>query len=82
MSAVSEFLARFPPFDALPAGDLGSIASRVEVRRYGLGENILVEDGEPAHHLYVVVEGSVELSIRRRSSRSWSPVSASAIRRC
>ena len=61
MSAVSEFLARFPPFDALPAGDLGSIASRVEVRRYGLGENILVEDGEPAHHLYVVVEGSVEL---------------------
>ena len=34
---------------------------RVEVRRYGLGDNILVEDGEPAHHLYVVVEGSVEL---------------------
>jgi CBS domain-containing protein len=61
VSAVSEFLARFPPFNALPAGDLSIVASRVEVRRYGLGENILVEDGEPAHHLYVVVEGSVEL---------------------
>jgi len=42
VSAISEFLARFPPFEALPAGDLGTIASRVEVRRYGLGENILV----------------------------------------
>ena len=59
MSAVSEFLARFPPFDALPAGDLNAIAARVDVRRYGLGDNILVEDGEPAHHLYVVVEGRI-----------------------
>jgi CBS domain-containing protein len=60
-AAVAGFLAAFPPFDALPAGELRAIAERVEVRRYGLGANILVEDGELARHLYVVAAGSVEL---------------------
>ena len=58
---IAQFLAAFPPFNALAPGDLSALAARTAARHYGLGENILVEDGEPARHLYVVAEGSVEL---------------------
>lgn len=57
----AEFLARFAPFDALGPGDLQAIAASVEDRRYEPGAVILIEDGLPAEHLYVVREGSVEL---------------------
>src|SRR5438132_4388689 len=55
------FLQRFPPFDALPPGDLAAVAASVEARTYEDGETILVEDGEPAEHLFVVREGAAEL---------------------
>ena len=58
---IAHFLAAFPPFTALTSDDLAALAARTEVRHYEAGENILVEDGEPAHHLYVVAQGSVEL---------------------
>ncbi|MEO9176430.1 MAG: putative nucleotidyltransferase substrate binding domain-containing protein [Gaiellales bacterium] len=58
---IATFLAAFPPFDALPADDLGEIARRVETRSYADGANILVEDGPPSSHLYVVATGSVGL---------------------
>jgi CBS domain-containing protein len=58
---IARFLVAFPPFNALEPDDLSALAARTSVRHYGLGENILVEDGEPARHLYVVAQGSVEL---------------------
>lgn len=58
---VSEFLGRFPPFDVLPEDELTAVAESSELRTYVDGENILVEDAEPADHLYVVREGAVEL---------------------
>ena len=58
---VAAFLGRFPPFDALPPNELEAVAEAVEVRPHGDGENILVEDGEPAEHFYVVREGAAEL---------------------
>jgi CBS domain-containing protein len=58
---VAEFLGRFPPFDALPEDDLAAVAEKVDIRTYADGENILIEDGEPADHLYVVRDGAVEL---------------------
>jgi len=58
---VAEFLGRFPPFDALPEDELTAVAESVQVRTYANGEKILVEDGEPADHLYVVRDGAVEL---------------------
>ncbi len=60
-SAIAEFLAAFPPFDGLPADELDEIAGRVDVRSYDSGETILVEDGPPSRHLYVVAAGSAEL---------------------
>jgi CBS domain-containing protein len=59
--AIAQFLSAFPPFDALTPGDLSAIADRTTVRHFAEGVNILVEDGEPARHLYVVAQGSVEL---------------------
>jgi CBS domain-containing protein len=57
----ADFLGRFPPFDVLPEDELAEVAESVEVRTYAGGENILVEDAEPADHLYVVRDGAVEL---------------------
>jgi CBS domain-containing protein len=57
----AEFLGRFPPFDVLPEDQRTAVAERVELRTYADGENILVEDADPADHLYVVQEGAVEL---------------------
>jgi CBS domain-containing protein len=58
---VAKFLGRFPPFDVLPEDELVAVAESVELRTYRAGENILVEDAEPADHLYVVRDGAVEL---------------------
>ena len=58
---VAEFLGLFPPFDVLPEDERTAVAESVELRTYEDGENILVEDAEPADHLYVVRDGAVEL---------------------
>jgi CBS domain-containing protein len=58
---VAEFLGRFPPFDVLPEDELTAVAESVELRTYVDGKNVLVEDAEPADHLFVVRDGAVEL---------------------
>ncbi len=55
------FLRRYAPFDALPAGELDAAGPAVAERGYAEGDLVLVEDGTPAHHLFVVRSGSVEL---------------------
>ncbi len=57
----AEFLARFAPFDALGPAELQAIAANAQEQRYEPGAAILIEDGPPSEHLYVVREGSVEL---------------------
>src|SRR4249920_501742 len=61
MGDAAAFLRRFPPFDALPEGELERAEAAVLERAYAAGDLVLVEDGTPAHHLYVVRTGSVEL---------------------
>ncbi len=55
------FLRRFAPFDAVPEDELAEAADAIVERAYAAGELVLVEDGTPARHLYVVRSGSVEL---------------------
>jgi CBS domain-containing protein len=55
------FLVKFPPFDALEPDELAAIAAGIEERRYEPGAAILLEDGAPSEHVYVVRQGSVEL---------------------
>jgi CBS domain-containing protein len=57
----ARFLARFAPFDALAPEELETLAASAQERRYAPGAIILLEDGAPAEHLYVVREGAVEL---------------------
>jgi CBS domain-containing protein len=58
---ISDFLARFPPFDTLSQDELLHVAASVAVRSYPSGTDILVEDGPPASELYVIRSGSIEL---------------------
>ena len=55
------FLGRFAPFDGLEPDERLAIAAVVTERGYEPGETLLVEDGTPSEHLFVVHEGSVEL---------------------
>jgi CBS domain-containing protein len=61
MEEVHTFLARFPPFDALSPEELEEVAAAATERDLEAGETILVEDGPPAKHFYLVRSGSVEL---------------------
>jgi signal-transduction protein with cAMP-binding, CBS, and nucleotidyltransferase domain len=55
------FLRQFPPFDQLDATLLGDIAAHAELRAFPSGANILRQGAEPAHQLYVLRSGVVEL---------------------
>ena len=57
----SSFLAGFAPFDALGADELAGVAASAEERQYGAGVSLLLEDGTPSEHLFVVRTGAVEL---------------------
>src|SRR5262245_58100790 len=61
MEEVHTFLGRFPPFDALTAEELAEVAAAATERELEAGGMILVEDGPPAKHFYLVRSGSVEL---------------------
>ncbi len=58
---VESFLARYPPFSALPGDDLHRIAGSVQIEYFPAGATILRQAGEPARFLYVVRRGAVEL---------------------
>ena len=58
---VAGFLARFAPFDTLEPGELDALTASVVERVYEPGTVVLLEDGVPAEHLFVVREGLVEL---------------------
>ena len=55
------FLRRFAPFDAVPEEELAEAEAAIVEREYAPGELVLVEDGTPARHLYVIRSGTVEL---------------------
>src|SRR5690348_12423430 len=59
--ARTDFLGRFAPFDGLEQAEREAIADAAAERAYERGETILLEDGTPSEHLFVVHEGSVEL---------------------
>ncbi|MDX6476967.1 MAG: hypothetical protein QOH95_2478, partial [Gaiellaceae bacterium] len=54
------FLAGFAPFDALGPDGLAAVAASAQERSYPAGEALLIEDGTPSEHLFVVHRGAVE----------------------
>ncbi len=61
MDDVAEFLGRFPPFDRLDDAELARVAGSVIMRSYRAGEDVLVEDGPPATHFFVIRSGAMAL---------------------
>lgn len=61
MVQVEAFLARYPPFDALPPEELRRVARAVQIQFFPAGSTILGRSGEPSAFLYVVRTGAVEL---------------------
>jgi CBS domain-containing protein len=55
------FLRRYAPFDGIDEAELARVEGAIAEREYAPGDLVLVEDGTPARHLYVVRSGSVEL---------------------
>src|SRR5262249_9570745 len=58
---LATFLSRFPPFDHLSSDLLDRVVTRVARREYAVGADVLVEDGPPAEHMYVIYRGAIEL---------------------
>lgn len=61
MEHLDTFLGRYPPFDALDIPTLRQVGTDAVLCDYENGEVVLVEDGRPAHELWVVVTGSMDL---------------------
>ena len=61
MQEFTDFLAKQPPFDALPTDDIERLASKVEVEYFGLGTVIVTAGSDPLDHIYMVRAGSVEV---------------------
>jgi CBS domain-containing protein len=61
MEHLDTFLAGHPPFDGVDPEELARLASGATEHRQEPGEIVLVEDGEPALGLWVILTGSVDL---------------------
>ncbi len=61
MEHLDTFLAQHPPFDGIPAGELTELAALAGEHRLEPGATVLVEDGEPAAGLWVILSGSMDL---------------------
>ncbi len=63
---VASFLARSSPFSELSRAERHDVAATVEKREIARGNTLLVEGGPPGDFLFIVVEGILEVSVRRR----------------
>ena len=61
MQEFTDFLAKQPPFDALPTDDIERLADKVEVEYFGIGTVIVTAGSEALDHIYMVRTGSVEV---------------------
>ena len=58
---LARFLSRYPPFKGLGRAVLEEIAASVVTQVVPAGDAVLVERGAPGTHLYVVMQGSMDL---------------------
>jgi CRP/FNR family cyclic AMP-dependent transcriptional regulator len=62
------FLKMNPLFRSLELESLLAIADKTKVQLVA-GEHSLFQEGEEAHHMYIIVEGSVQLQCQRSQKR-------------
>ena len=61
MEHLDTFLARHPPFDGIPPGELRDFAADAVERQLEPGAVVLIEDGPPTSGLWVLLTGSMDL---------------------
>ncbi|HUO70559.1 MAG TPA: putative nucleotidyltransferase substrate binding domain-containing protein [Solirubrobacteraceae bacterium] len=61
MEHLDTFLAKQPPFDGIDPDVVHAIAAAAVERTYEAGEEALIEDGQPATGLSVVLSGSMDV---------------------
>lgn len=63
---IVESIKRLPLFQALPEGDVHTLAKKCHIRHFAIEEEIYTED-TPATALYFIISGSVGIYKKRRS---------------
>ncbi len=58
---VARFLSAHPPFDALEPREVARVAAAAELESYRAGETIFSQGAEPVRHVWVVLDGAVEI---------------------
>src|SRR4051794_1043404 len=54
-------LARHPPFDGIDPEEVRAALDSAQEHVFDCGETALVEDGTPAHGLWVILDGSMDI---------------------
>jgi CBS domain-containing protein len=62
IAAIADFLARYPPFDALPRDEIARLSRQVEIR-YARRDDTILTSGQHNDRLFLVRSGSVELRL-------------------
>jgi CBS domain-containing protein len=60
-SDIVRFLLDHPPFDALGADRVRSVADAVEIEEHPAGTTIISQGADPVQHLRVVRTGTIEI---------------------
>jgi CBS domain-containing protein len=58
---VAHFLGAYPPFDTLDPDEVARVAGAAELESYAAGQTVFAQGAEPARHLRVVRDGSIEI---------------------
>ena len=61
MENLDTVLARYPPFDRIEADELRAALTDAREVVFEHGDPVLVEDGDPASGLWVILAGSMDL---------------------
>src|SRR5512147_3069023 len=66
---IAHFLGQSYPFDMLTEGERLALAQAATVSVFPKDTQILSQDGRASEHLYVIWQGSVQMSIRAESDQ-------------
>ena len=75
MRSKRELLRRSPTFEHFEAVNVDAIAAHARIRRV-VAQEVIIEEGAPADHLYLLVKGAVQLSFQPPADGPSEPASS------
>ena len=67
--SIADFLSQSYPFDMLTETERLALAQSATLGSFPKGTQILTQDGQPSEYLYVIKQGSVQMSIRAENDQ-------------